>query len=36
MVQGGGQWRKEKEKRTIATINVAQKKYCNNEGCPEK
>jgi len=26
MVQGGGQWRKEKEKKTIAIIKVVQKK----------
>jgi len=34
-VQGGGQWRKDKEKK-VATIKAVQKNNCSNECCPEK
>ena len=32
MVQGGGQWRKDKEKKVTA-MKAAQKNNCSNEGC---
>jgi len=32
MVQGGGQWRKEKENK-VAAMKASKKNNCCNEGC---